>query len=215
MNAPSTSRPVNGLGIAGFVVSLVGLCGTIGLLCPVGLVLSLVALGKPPRGMAIAGAIIGALGSCGAILAIFIVPALLVAILAAGAAVGVASIAGPDLEAKIEMLILSFNVEQHIETHQGAVPAALAEVTHGLKESQFTDPWGSVYGYEVTQQGRAFRLYSLGPDKTAGTADDIPFTWETKTNNQSHLDPTPPAAPASPDSGSSAEEPPAPPSPPS
>jgi hypothetical protein len=52
----------NGLGTAGFVVSLVGVL-TCGFLSPVGFLFSLIALFKPPRGMAIAGAVLGGLGS--------------------------------------------------------------------------------------------------------------------------------------------------------
>lgn len=54
--------PSNGLGTAGFVVSLVGFV-TCGILCPLGLLLSFFGLLKPPRGMAVAGTILGGLGS--------------------------------------------------------------------------------------------------------------------------------------------------------
>ena len=54
--------PTNGLGIAGFIVSLVGFLSC-GLLSPIGFLLSLVGLTKQPRGFAIAGAIIGAIGT--------------------------------------------------------------------------------------------------------------------------------------------------------
>src|SRR5688572_25362426 len=59
---PQQASPQNGLGIAGFITSLVGWISC-GVLSPIGLILSLIALGKQPRGFAIAGAIIGALGS--------------------------------------------------------------------------------------------------------------------------------------------------------
>jgi hypothetical protein len=52
-----TPAPSNRLGIAGFVLSLLGLISC-GLLAPVGLVLSLVGVRKEPRGLAIAGAVI-------------------------------------------------------------------------------------------------------------------------------------------------------------
>lgn len=53
----------NGLGVAGFVISLIGLllCG--GFLCPLGLLLSFIAMFKEPRGMAVAGFLIGLLGT--------------------------------------------------------------------------------------------------------------------------------------------------------
>lgn len=53
----------NGLGTAGFVTSLVGLFFCCGLLSPIGLLLSVVALIQPPRGMAFAGTLLGAIGS--------------------------------------------------------------------------------------------------------------------------------------------------------
>jgi hypothetical protein len=53
----------NGLGMAGFIVSLVGFVVTGGVLCPIGFILSLIALSRPPRGFAIAGTIIGAIGT--------------------------------------------------------------------------------------------------------------------------------------------------------
>ncbi|HHK42428.1 MAG TPA: hypothetical protein ENJ50_08425, partial [Planctomycetaceae bacterium] len=56
--------PTNGLGIAGFIISLLGFLSC-GLLSPIGFLLSLVGLTKQPRGFAIAGAIIGAIGTLG------------------------------------------------------------------------------------------------------------------------------------------------------
>ena len=54
--------PQNNLGLASFIISIVGLFAA-GLLCPVGAVLGIVAMGKQPRGFAIAGFIIGLIGS--------------------------------------------------------------------------------------------------------------------------------------------------------
>jgi|TARA_B100000809_G_scaffold201992_1_gene202677 hypothetical protein len=63
--ASDGTQPVNqtnGLGIAGLVVSILGIL-TCGLISPLGLLLSLIALLKPPRGLAIAGTIVGFLGT--------------------------------------------------------------------------------------------------------------------------------------------------------
>jgi hypothetical protein len=54
---------VNGLGIAGFVVSLVGVVATCGLLAPLGLALSTLAMLRPRRGLATAGMILGLIGT--------------------------------------------------------------------------------------------------------------------------------------------------------
>lgn len=55
--------PANGLGIAGFIVSLVGGLLTCGFLAPVGLLLSVAGLFRPRRGLALAGTILGGLGT--------------------------------------------------------------------------------------------------------------------------------------------------------
>src|SRR5688572_12689736 len=54
--------PSNGMGMAGFIVSLIGLL-TCGLLAPIGLLLSLLGLLKRPRGFALAGLIISVIGT--------------------------------------------------------------------------------------------------------------------------------------------------------
>jgi hypothetical protein len=60
--ARSARQPVNGLGIAGFVVSLVSFL-TCGLISPIALILSLFALWKRPRGFAVAGTLLGMVGT--------------------------------------------------------------------------------------------------------------------------------------------------------
>ena len=79
VHAHAAPQPANTLGLAGFITSVVGILFG-GLLCPVGLILSLVALGRPPRGFAVAGAVIGLLGSCGGCLVgMLLLPAFVVA----------------------------------------------------------------------------------------------------------------------------------------
>jgi len=72
--ATNTAQPTNVLGVLGFIISLIGLVGEfgaclclpiifIGLLCPVGGILSAIGLRQEPKGLAIAGLVMGALGS--------------------------------------------------------------------------------------------------------------------------------------------------------
>jgi len=60
---PPPVPQTNGLGIAGFIVSLVGMVLCMGFICPIGAILSGIALIWKPRGFAIAGLILGLLGS--------------------------------------------------------------------------------------------------------------------------------------------------------
>ncbi|MCC6683381.1 MAG: hypothetical protein IT445_20995 [Phycisphaeraceae bacterium] len=60
-NAPAApSESSNGIGLAGFIVSLASII-TCGIAAPIGLLLSIIGLFKNPKGFAIAGTIIGAL----------------------------------------------------------------------------------------------------------------------------------------------------------
>ena len=52
----------NGLGTAGFIVSLIGFL-TCGFISPLGLLFSIIGLFKNPKGLAIAGTVLGLIGS--------------------------------------------------------------------------------------------------------------------------------------------------------
>ncbi len=181
---PATPRPLppvapNGLGIAGFVCSLIGLLCSMGLLSPIGLILSIIALNRPPRGLAIAGVVLGALGSCGIILAAVFVPVAIAAVLAAlgltAAAVGLAALAGPEVESQFDMTILAINVENYKKQNNGALPATLVDAAKGVDPNSglFKDPWKREYIFEPAQDGSSYRIYSAGEDGVPGTADDI------------------------------------------
>lgn len=76
----------NSAGLAGFVISLVGLLSC-GLLSPVGLIISMMGLKREPKGLAIAGVVIGLVGSLWVIVAlVFGLFAVILAALGLGAA---------------------------------------------------------------------------------------------------------------------------------
>ena len=56
-------RESNGLGVAGFFIALFGLFIPTGIVALLGLLISLVALGRPPRGFAAMGVLIGLMGT--------------------------------------------------------------------------------------------------------------------------------------------------------
>jgi len=179
-HAPPAASPVpaapasdsNGLAIAAFVISLVGLLATGGLLSPVGLILGLVALGRPAgRGFAIAAIVLGLLGSCGILIGIIAIIAIGIGLVVALIAVVAAS--GPSLELAMDMTTLAAEIAEHRE-RTGAFPDSLAQL--GIADDRLQDPWGTPLQYETGGADLGFDLVSAGPDGTPGTADDVRLT---------------------------------------
>ena len=155
----------------GFVLSLLGILGTGGLLCPIGLVVSLVAIGRggPGRGFAIAGIVLGAVGSCGGILAFVLAGGLILAALGLTAAAIV--LAEPELvDLTTDMIALAARISDY-QSENRYLPASLSDL--GTDTPLLTDPWGNPYEYRLTTDKRGFDLVSLGEDGKPGTDDDI------------------------------------------
>lgn len=164
--------PSNGLGIAGFVVSLVGLlggCFGLMVLCPLGLIFSLIALGKPPRGFAIAGTVIGALGSVWLLLAMLLFGGIFAGVL------GAAAVLGGDLRQ-------TATVNERIDafwTAQGRLPADMAE----LEAKNPTGIAPADLHVQYTKDGEStYTLKAPGLDKKMGTSDDIVTHGSMSTN---------------------------------
>jgi hypothetical protein len=143
------------MGTAGFIVSLVGVL-TCGVLCPIGLILSLIGIGKEPKGLAIAGTIIGAVGSLLIVVLVLVVNLLI-----------------PRGQAAATDVIL-INAVSEIEAHAertGSLPSA--EEGQELLE-ELRDAWGNELRYEPV--GDSFAIRSAGPDEVFDTDDDIVST---------------------------------------
>ncbi|MCA9292625.1 MAG: type II secretion system protein GspG [Phycisphaerales bacterium] len=163
----------NSLGVAGFVVSLVGFLSC-GLLSPIGLILSLVALKKEPKGLAIAGVVLGALGLCGMPIALlFFLPLVLGLLVAAGATGLALALGGDQLMAQAEMTYLHDRIGEYQQAH-GALPLLLTDLDPSPDADALTDPWGNDYVYVASPDG-TYKLSSMGEDGQAGTADDVKF----------------------------------------
>jgi hypothetical protein len=169
LDAPQPApQPTNGLGLAGFIVSLVGLVPC-GLGCPVGLVLSLVALRKEPRGFAIAGAVIGAVGSMMAV--VVGVWAYLTWSAVSGTSRGKGlEMPAPEETQPVRTFLVLTEAEQAIQLEQvdkGRLPSPVKgnEIIEELR-----DGWGHALRYEP--HGESFTIRSAGPDGVFGTADD-------------------------------------------
>jgi hypothetical protein len=156
-------QPTNGLGLAGFITSLVGLV-TCGVLSPIGLLLSLIGLMKPPRGFAVAGAIIGAVGSIWMAIAGF-------AIVMAALGIGAAAKQVADYVAAHQSARQAYLQIEQQRTQTGSVPTSAAANAIAAK---FTDPWGMALRAEVS--GEEIIVRSAGRDKKFDTSDDIRFS---------------------------------------
>ncbi|MEM0982999.1 MAG: type II secretion system protein GspG [Planctomycetota bacterium] len=155
----------NPYGLAGFIVSLLGLLGCGGLLCPVGLVLSIIGLKREPKGLAIAGVVIGAVGSLG-----FIATIITVALVGVGGVVAFFFAAG-HFEAAFDMAIIEAEIDQYIQDN-GAPPANLDALS--METDMTTDAWGNAYVYTVDDAGN-WTLSSMGEDGIPDTDDDINY----------------------------------------
>jgi len=200
VNAPQTpTEQANNLAIAGFICSVLGILGTCGLLSPIGLILSLVALGREPRGFAIAGAVIGALGTCLVVPVLIFAVALPMVFLSVLAALGISGVLGPGFTAKIEMAELAGKIKDYQRDHT-MLPITLDDL--GIADTDLlSDRWGHPYGYELSADGLSYRLFSLGPDGVAGTPDDIQANprWVIQTHSETtSTQGSPPASPPSP-----------------
>ena len=177
-------RQSNTLGMAGFICSLAGLIlglltGVGGILCIVGLIMSLVALGRQPRGFAVAGIILGLLGTCAGLLVLLMVGFGLLALL------GVAAVALVTEAERIEVTADMFTIAglvQHYEDENRRLPDSLDDLE--IPQSKRLDPWGTPYDYRLAPGAKmGFDLVSAGPDLQLDTEDDMQLSrldeaWE-------------------------------------
>lgn len=164
-------RPMsNSLGFAGFLCSLIGLVCTVGILCPIGFVLSLIGLRKEPRGFAIAGAIIGGIGSIG--LVVMALLGFLATLLAMAGITAAVKFTAPYINTVADGASLYHQVELYKQA-KGKLPATIDELE--VDSSAKIDGWGNQYRYQLNPDG-SFTILSDGPDSKKGTLDDISTT---------------------------------------
>jgi hypothetical protein len=149
---PPLRSQTNGLGIAGFVVSLVGFV-TCGVISPIALILSLIALKKEPRGFAIAGTVIGGLGT------------LLLA------AMVVMVVALPEVKLGIETGFDLAEANAIIEEYRQENDALPSEEEGNDLIAGLDDAWGNPLRYELDGERHVIR--SAGADGEFDTNDDI------------------------------------------
>lgn len=163
-----SARESNTLGLVGFICALVGLL-TGGLLSPIGLIISLVAMGKQPRGLAVAGLILGLVGTCGGVILVIFFGAMLLGLIAI-AALAFALSETEKIEITSDMVKIAAAVQQYREQNQ-YLPAGLELLA--LPESTLQDPWGEKYRYVQHDPKENFDILCAGEDKTFDTKDDV------------------------------------------
>jgi hypothetical protein len=180
--------PTNGLGVAGFVVSLSGLIVCFGLICPIGLLLSLFALLNPPRGFAIAGTIIGFIGSILGVMAVLVFTT----------TIGNGAFFNWLTPSATSMTIYSASVdiENHFMNNNDTLPD---EPTGNTIISGYVDEWNNNLEYKPVQGSTTdYTISSAGPDGVFGNGDDeiqyfTAINWSTtlqpQTQNEEVEDP--------------------------
>ena len=180
---PSADRS-NTLGIAGFITSLVGFALTGGLLCPVGLILSLVALRRQPRGFAIAGVVLGLMGSCGGcLIALFVLPAIAIAIAGGATVLTAAAFMLVGGTPAIETFDHMFQIQREIKVYEkqhGAPPPSLSDLN--LPADILDDGWGTPLQYQVSGNPptQSWTLQTAGPNRQL-EPDDFMFNGSGRT----------------------------------
>ena len=156
------SQSSNALRIVGLVLSLIGLLFTCGLISPLGLIVSLIALAWPPRGAAIAGTIIGAIGT---LLLMLFGMAMVLGILGIGAA---AQATVPILESQAALQDAKLVIEEY-ESKHGQLP----DDADGQSEiAGIQDGYRRPLRYQK-QSDTEYEIRSAGADGQFDTADDI------------------------------------------
>lgn len=166
-NVPSSLEPspamppseTNGLGIAGFVVSLIGIL-TCGVPSIVGLGFSLLALRKKPKGFAIAGVILGVIGLLELVFMVFSVYNVLQTL--------------SDLPASANQTYNRSIAQEHANdvAEEWKLTQQLPSQEEGQKliEDE-TDMFGNELRYET--DGSSFSIRAAGEDQLFDTEDDI------------------------------------------
>ena len=148
---PPPPPSTNGLGLAGFIVSLVGMVLCMGVICPVGAILSAIALVWKPRGFAIAGLILGVLGSVlwGVLLVVWFSRF-------------------PSYFSTNDLWMAQDEIDVYHYDHSNTLPD---DATGQQLVSYYNDDWGTAYSYRYVDP-QTYEIISAGPDMQFGTSDD-------------------------------------------
>ncbi len=168
----------NGLGVAGFFIAAIGILIPTGIVALLGLLVSLVALGKAPRGFAGMGVLIGLVGTAVwmAITGVVVVGALAIGVGAVLFGSAAFVLMEPEIiEVTSDMVNVTIAAYEYEDKH-GSMPLELDSLA--LSVSTTTDPWGNPYRYVITDDDElGFDVISSGSDGIMGTDDDLALSY--------------------------------------
>lgn len=169
---PSSQLPArNGLGLAGFIVSLVGVFCTCTILSPIGLLLSVIALFKPPRGFAIAGTVIGLAGT------------VILALASSFVWVVVQNVPNSGFGQIVPILNTMMSAAAAVTDLANASPGAVPSQEAGSEiAARHKDAWGTPFRYEPGDH--VFHVVSAGSDKQFDTPDDLKLDNDVKSQGR-------------------------------
>ena len=160
--AGAQGGPSNTWGLAGLIVSLVGLL-LCGILSPIGLILSIVGLRRPQqRGLAVAGLIIGIIGT------VWLVVVAIIGFGTMAACVGIGGAVARHARTMATAGQAMQDIEAYRQEHDGELPDS--EEGQELI-SNYKDAWGTALRYERTDDD--YDVVSAGRDREFDTPDDI------------------------------------------
>jgi hypothetical protein len=170
-NATQDARPVapspseNGLGIAGFILSLIGLVSC-GLLSPLGLVFSFAGMFRRPRGLAIAGLVLGLVGCLWVVIVVVVIG--LAAIVSCASVAVPAHFRAQDVMTQAAMTAAVARIEEFRLEHN-----ALPNEDEGQDLiAGSRDAWGRDLRYE-RYSPEDYDVRSAGGDGRFDTPDDL------------------------------------------
>ncbi len=168
MNDYERPSGANGMGITGFVIGLVSILTCGGCISPIGLIFSLIGMGKEPRGLAVAGLVLNILGTL-LLLAWALLPLFGVVLFAGLFATLLAAVGAAGFVMVGDATLIQESAESY-ERANGSWPTSIDQL--GLDSTVTTDVWGNEYRLEALPEG-GVALWSNGPDGVADTGDDI------------------------------------------
>lgn len=161
----------NVLGNIAMICSLVGLLITGGLLCPVGLVLGIIALKKEPKGTAITGVVVGAIGSLFLVVMLLIFGAVVFTFCCS--CIGLGGLAAQSAERQN----ISKPAAQAIYAHYEETGSLPDDATGEQIVAAYTHD-GQAFKYDVGSTMENFLILHPGKDGKWDTPDDWSVDWD-------------------------------------